>query len=235
MLLQTVFIALIFLIGSSAQNTSSATFGLFGHGNCPPDGFDSLSEFDFADFVSTSRWYSIQQRPVRAQPLSGFYCVYAEYELARFCPFCLGRPKITVFNRALRNSVTGSETSVNFRAIVSRPRRHPARALVAPRFLPIGLFPYLSNYWVIDAGTYDDIVNNVPRPSGPPYEWAIITTGRPRDEGNSSYCYTESGMWMFARDPNPSEEIQTAIRARATDLGLDVTQWVAVEHDGCVY
>lgn len=213
----------------SSQNATTATFG----GSCPPDGFDSLNEFDFDAFIS-ERWYSIQQKEVRYQPRSQFFCVYAEYALADFCPLCFGRPKITVFNRALKGGVDGEERSVNFRAVVPFPRRHPARANVGPRFLPLAL-SRSTNYWVIDAGTYTGIVNGDPSPSTGPYDWAIITTGEPKREGADGKCYTRGGMWIFARDPDRSAGEIQAIRDRAEDLGLDVTQLLPVEHEGCIY
>ncbi len=213
----------------SSQNTSTTFLGR----NCPPDGFDSLNEFDFEEFIS-ARWYSIEQKEVLYQPLSQFYCVYADYELADFCPFCLGRPKITVFNSARKGSVTGEVRSVNFRAVVPFPRRHPARANVGPRFLPLGL-SRSTNYWVVDAGSYDDILVDEPRPSGVPYEWAIITTGRPNREGDDGNCYTRGGMWIFARNSEPGPAVIEAVRNRATELGLDVSQLLPVEHVGCVY
>lgn len=213
----------------SSQNASTTFLG----GSCPPDGFDSLNEFDFDEFIS-ARWYSIQQKEVRYQPSSQFYCVYAEYDIADFCPLCFGRPKITVFNRALKGSVTGEERSVNFRAVVPFPQRHPARASVGPRFLPLAL-SRSTNYWVIDAGTDEGIVANDPSPSTGPYDWAIITTGKPKREGAGGKCYTRTGMWIFHREALPDPAVIDAIRNRASDLGLDVTQLLPVEHDGCVY
>lgn len=213
----------------SSQNISTSFVG----GSCPGDGFDSLNEFDFGEFIS-ARWYSIQQKETWYLPTSQFYCVYAEYEPADVCPFCFGRPKVTVFHRSLRNSVTGSERTVDFRAVVPFPDRHPARAYVGRKFVPLALFAS-TNLWIIDAGTYDDVINNVPSPSGAPYEWALVTAGRPNREGENGTCFTRGGMWIIARDPQPTQAVIDATRARADTLGLDVSQLLPVQYAGCVY
>ena len=205
----------------------------FGSANCPPEGFDSMDSLDLQSFIS-ERWYSIKQKEVIYQPLSQFYCVFAEYAiLDDFCLSCFGRPQISVYNQALRGSTSGTKNFVNFKAIVTFPNSHPARAFVGPRFLPIGLFPF-TNYWVVDAGTDQDILDGKEN-TGTQYDWAIITTGSPNREGNDEKCYTSGGMWIFSRSPTPPQNVVDAIEARATSLGLDVSQLLPVEHDSCTY
>lgn len=223
----------ILSIFSLAADGASESRSLRPLKSCPPEGFDSRSEIDLDSFIS-ARWYSIKQKEVRYQPLDQFYCVYAEYERdTSFCLTCLGRPKIKVFNRALRGSVTGAERSVDFRAVFPFPDKHPARALVGPRFLPLSLIP-TTNYWVVAAGLYADVVAGNDS-TGTQYEWAIITTGTPKTEGTNGKCYTNSGMWIFARDPEPSTEIVAAIERKAEELGLDTSIWQPVAHAGCNY
>lgn len=120
-------------------------------------------------------------------------------------------------------SVNGSERTTNFRAVVPFPNRHPARVHVGRRFSPLAL-TLTTNYWGIDAGAYNDVVNGVPSPNGTPYEWALISAGRPNAEGADSNCFARRGMWMFTRDPEPSQAVTDAIRVRATDLGLEVSR-----------
>lgn len=210
--------------------------GVFSSRTCPPEGFDALGdEFSFESFIS-ARWYSIKQKEVSYQPASQFYCVYAEYRLINnLCLFCLGRPRINVFNRALRGSVDGEENSINLRAILPYPNRHPARAFVAFRFFPFGLIPF-TNYWVVAAGKYADVIaGNSTASTDDNYEWAIITTGKPNREGQDGKCFSRGGMWIFARDPVPPSEAIDAIEAKATEMGLDVTQLLPVEQATCDY
>lgn len=110
-----------------------------------------------------------------------------------FCPLCLERPTVTVFHRSLRESVSGSERIVDFRAIVPFPDRNPARAYVGRWFIPLG-FIAATNLWIIDAGTFTDVVNNLAGLIGTSYEWAIVTAGRPNREGENSTCYSRDGM-----------------------------------------
>jgi hypothetical protein len=223
-------LSLLTLTWVAAQDISTSAL----LGNCPPDDFDSLNEFDFGEFIS-ARWYSIQQKETWYLPTSQFYCVYAEYDVSDyFCPLCFERPKVSVFHRSLRESVSGSERTANFRAIVPFPGRHPARAYVGRRFIPLG-FIAAANLWIIDAGTYTDVVNNVASPIGAPYEWAIVTAGRPTRDGENETCYSRDGMWIIARTAQPSQEVIDAIRLRFSDLGLDVSQLLPVEHTGCAY
>lgn len=219
---------LLTFTGVFSQNASTSFF----NGSCPPDGFDSLNEFDIGNFIS-ARWYSIQQKETWYQPASELYCVYAEYALDDSCPFCFGRPTVSAYHSARSGGITGSERNITLKALVPFPERHPARACVSREYFPLVLVPN-ANLWIIDAGTYIDVVNNNPSYSGTPYEWAIITTGPPSREGANGTCYTR-GMWMITRDPDPLQEAIDAIRERAFDLGLDVSQWLSVVQSGCVY
>jgi lipocalin len=217
-----------------------ATFTLLAlhgvSGVCPPDDFDSLDSFDLASYGG--RWYSIKQIVTTYQPKSQFYCVYAEYEVLSRCFLCGNKDGISVFNRALRRSVKGWRTTVHFRAVV-QSESQPARAFVGPWFLPFWLIGG-TNYWVVAAGTYDDLLNKVDS-TGTDYEWAIITTGPIDQEGDidqesgNTLCYADGGMWMFSREAVPSQDVIDAIDAKALDMGLDTSKWLPVEQAGCRY
>ena len=86
---------------------------------CPPTNFDSLRNFDFDSFI-VDRWYSIQQLPVTFQPLSQFYCVYADYTKVTtkswYCQIfkCEDPPSIKIFNSARTGSINGNVGSITF-------------------------------------------------------------------------------------------------------------------------
>jgi len=231
LILAILFLLSYFVTAQNAldANNDAAAFGR----DCPPEGFDSLKEIDFASYIS-QRWYSIKQKVVSYQPRDQFYCVYAQYTLlSNFCLFCAGRPRINVFNRALKGSVTGEENKINLRAIIPNPKEHPARAFVAFPVFPLGLIPF-TNYWIVAAGTTADILNNVTS-TGTTYEWAIITTGKPSKKGNNGLCHSDGGMWIFSRTPTLSSDIVAAIERKAVSMGLDTSQWLPVTQQGCSY
>jgi hypothetical protein len=207
---------------------------------CPPDGFGALENFDVNSYVS-ARWYIQKQIPVSYQPLDEFYCVTADYSIdKRFCLFCNFGVVIAISNRARKNSVTGTPQggpSRFFRGIVRRPNRKEAKVTVSAfgaQFLP------RSNYWVVAAGTYQDVLQNITS-TGTKYEWAIITGGSPTKEGAKGKCLPDPGfadflgMWMFTRDAVPSAAVIAAIERYADSMGLDTTAWLPVKQEGCVY
>jgi lipocalin len=215
------------------EDYSSRILQWGGSDNCPPDDFDSRDSFDLTSFIS-ERWYNIKQKVTRYQPEGLFHCIYTEFDLfSSFCFFCGNKRRISVFNRALRDNVDGREFSVNFGAIVPRPNNEPARFFVGPRFLPFWLIP-LTNYWVVAAGTYADVVAG-DESTGTDYEWAIVTAGPPNQEGDNDLCYSSAGMWILARDPEPSSLQIAAIEAKAVSLGLDIGKMRKVEQAGCDY
>jgi len=212
---------------------------------CPPEGFDALKEFDLESYISAP-WYIQRQIPVAYQPVESLYCVRAEYfEDSSFCLSCNDKPRVIINNSANRGSVDGEQIGGDggnrlFRGIVRDPENEPAK-------ISVGYFADIltqrSTYWVVAAGTYDDLpLLDGETSNGNMYEWAIVTGGSPTKEGKDGKCLPDpgllnfAGMWMFTRDATPSEEVVSAIDQYASKtLGLDTTAWLPVEQEGCVY
>ena len=106
---------------------------------CPPSNFDSMADFNFDGFIE-DRWYSMKQLEVIYQPITQFYCVYADYEKistkSLWCRVfgCTDPPSITVFNSARRQSVDGRVTSIKFEGTLTG--ESSSKAKVSPRFTP---------------------------------------------------------------------------------------------------
>ena len=217
---------------------ASAMIGTLAQTTCPPTNFDALSEFNLDEYIA-ERWYSLKQIVVPYQPLSQFYCVYADYAKVTTKSYrcqifrCTDKPTISVFNSARRRSVNGNVNKIRFQATVTDPSNNPAKALVIPSFIP-SLFRRGSNYWVVAAGTWADLVGISVQPSGETYDWAIITTNQPTNKGTSG-CYSNGGMWLFSRTTTPPPGAIDAIENVAQKLGLDTDKWLPVEHNGCTY
>jgi lipocalin len=232
-------------IPSFSQNDASVQKGqqrsLFFSGSdiCPPPGFDAKSDFDIDLYLG--RWYVQKQIPVAYQTVDQFYCVTATYSKDRgFCLFCNFSPRIDILNRARQDRVDGEKLGGPnrfFRGIIRRPRRDPAK-------ITVGFFSQFlvrSNYWVVAAGLYSDILlgqQTVDITSN--YEWAIITGGAPKKEGANGKCKPSPGllnflgMWLFVRDPTPAAGVVEAIELYAnTTLGLDTT--VSVFNESSMY
>jgi lipocalin len=209
---------------------------------CPPSGFDAVDTLDLSRFVG-DRWYSIRQLPVNFQPEDQFNCVFAQYSIlespytARCRLFgCTDPDSITVFNSARDGSTSGRPVSVNFRAILPDADTEPAKANVGPRFIPNFVRGSRTNYWVAAVGQYNELPTLSLEPASDQYEWAIITTGPPESVGtDTTKCYSNGGMWFFSRRPVPPVGYVEAMTTIATDLGLDASVLLPVNHDGCDY
>ena len=206
---------------------------------CPQAGFDAVKDFDIERFVG-DRWYSIRQLPVVYQPEDQFNCVFAKYDLItrkslRCTLFgCEDPPSISVFNSARDGSTTGEPVSVNFVATIPDAETNPAKAFVAPGFIP-NFLRKSSNYWVVGVGTYNELPGLELEPESSSYQYAIITTGEPNVQSDNSKCYSSGGMWFFSRIPVPPNGYLEAMEGLATNLGLDPAVLKPVNQTGCDY
>jgi hypothetical protein len=72
------------------------------------------------------------------------------------------------------------------------------------------------------------------------YNWALVSGGLPKNEGQDGYCKTgeginNSGLWIFTREKMASPETIDAIRGIAKGLGYDTSVLLPVDQDGCLY
>jgi hypothetical protein len=98
---------------------------------------------------------------------------------------------------------------------------------------PLSLIPF-TNYWVVAAGTYEDLLNGVDS-TGTTYDWAIIMAGQPNQEGENDLCYSSGGVWILSHDPVPSTEVIGIIDAKALSMDLDTSEWLPAEQAGAVF
>jgi lipocalin len=206
---------------------------------CPPEGFDAVQAFDIEKFVG-ERWYSIRQLPVIYQPENQFNCVFAQYDLVSRkslrCLFsgCSNPPSISVFNSARDGSTTGRPVSVNFVATIPNAETEPAKAFVAPGFVP-NFLRRSTNYWVAAVGTYNELPGLEAEPASSVYQFALITSGEAGVLSKNSKCYSSGGMWFFSRLPVPPNGFIEAMEGIATNLGLDPAVLKPVNQTGCNY
>ena len=209
---------------------------------CPPSGFDGVSPFSLADYVSRP-WFivqqasrSAQQRALAADCLSkspnsyqsadALHCVRAEYRFVRGSSAAL-----QVFNQGRVGSVSGPLEDPNLRlikAVVVDARK--GKLKVGPTFLPTSLY---GPYWVVAAGPA-------------PYEWAVISGGPPTVAGSTPGTCTNvhggsffqgngEGLWLFSRQPQPNASFVQMVRAAAAAKGFDLSVLVDVPQSGCSY
>lgn len=195
---------------------------------CPPPGYDSVQNFDVADYISAP-WYSQLQAVNSYQAKDELYCVRANYTETRPPKFSKAKKELIVDNYARRGAVDGRETSEGFtlRASITNVSE-PSKLVVGPRFLPVRL---RGDYWVVAVG-------------GSPYEWAIITGGPPTQRGKGGGCVgaresfwnrngNGEGLWLFTRAPMASTELKAKMVAQAKSLGLDTSVLLPVTQAGC--
>ncbi|KAJ1629254.1 hypothetical protein T492DRAFT_1118418 [Pavlovales sp. CCMP2436] len=72
------------------------------------------------------------------------------------------------------------------------------------------------------------------------YNWAIVSGGPPRVQSND-FCMTgtidvnDVGFWLLHREPEPPAEVVAEMRAKATELGYDVSVLEKVHQRNCVF
>jgi lipocalin len=210
---------------------------------CPPVGFDAKKNFNSTKYIG-DRWYSLKELPVFYLPVSRLYCVFADYGVdTRKSPSCFlfGRvvgcrdpPAISIFNSARDQSTTGKVVSGNLKGTIPDAKNEPAKIYVGlqnqPNFLRRG-----TNYWVVAAGTYNELPGLATEADSPIYQWAIITAGSPGQVGNNGRCYSRGGVWFFSREPTAPDGALAAIENIAIGLGLDTSSLKPVTQQGCTY
>ena len=231
MVLTRVFafaLAAVAALAPSAQATS-----------CPPQGFDAKQAFNPAKFFD-GRWFPLKQLPVAYQPEDQLFCVSADYKIEK-TNLCQLRGcddiVVRVFNAANTGGVNGPRNSAQLNGVIKDPAS-PSKASVGPSFLP-DLF--YGPYWVVEAGTYDDLLAGKQVFEGEKYEWAIISVGAPTVErpngclpGTGS-ALDPRGLWLFSRKAIVPEVNLKALEALAAAKGFDVSALKTVTHEGCTY
>lgn len=208
---------------------------------CPPPGFDAIPELDFEGYIE-ARWYSIAQVPVSYQPIEQLYCVYVQYSKVRrprslLCRIfgCTDPITFEVFNSAREDSPTGREITVRFEGTITDGENYPARVFVGYPLIPRPLRRG-SNYWIVAAGKFNDLVDTVPA-SDFVYDYALISGGPPSDVGTKTDdgCYNDSGMWLLSKVPFPPDGVMDAIGNVARGLGIAFDEFAMVQHENCEY
>lgn len=194
---------------------------------CPPPGFDSVADFNVADYISAP-WYIQKQAEISYQPANMLYCVRANYtETAPVYPG--SKLELIVDNYAREGSVSGSDQSGSALTLAAsiKDLSDPSKLVVGPTFLPV---IFRGPYWVVAT-------------SEQPYQWAIVSGGPPTVQGNDGCKNAEpslfnangngEGLWLFTRDPVASEETVSMLVDTAKHLGFDTSVLLPVEQKGC--
>ena len=205
--------------------------------SCPPKNFEARKTLDIDSYIS-KLWYPQKAAPViYARGTS--YCSVVQYTRDDDCKFLCGKkPRINVRNRGLDGSITGSLNDARLKASVPNPDRAPAKIRVGfPQ-----RFVRRTNYWVIAAGTYVDVLaGNHTEATDEVYDWALISGGKPVRKSNGKCIagrlgrFDTRGLWIFARDPLPPAGVVEAVEAIASDMGLDTSTMLTNVHEGCTY
>ena len=208
--------------------------------SCPPKDFKARPSLNLTTYIS-ALWYPQRSAPV-IYAMGKSYCSVVKYTADDSCTCFCGDdiPRIDVRNRGLDGSITGSLNDASLKAMVPNPNTSPAKIRVGfpQRFLTP------ANYWVVDAGRYEAIIDGThdsTTAGNDIYDWAIISGGSP-DRSSNGKCiagifrqFDTRGLWIFARDPFPPAGAVVAIAAYAASLGLDTESMITVEHEGCTY
>merc|ERR1711972_1251545 len=184
--------------------------------SCPPQGFDSIQNFDLAMYASKP-WYIQQQAVTRYLPKQQNYCVSATYTVLEKKTL-LGYD-VKVHNIAYeQNGNIHDSGDLIYAKIVDAKT---GKLEVAPYFLPT----FLSGaYWVID---YDENEG-----------YALVSGGKPTIAGQGGLCRTGTGvngagLWIFTRQQSRNEALVQKVRQIAESKGFDLRVLNDVEQSNC--
>ncbi|GMH39968.1 hypothetical protein BSKO_07872 [Bryopsis sp. KO-2023] len=221
--------------------------GLFcGNSKCPPEGFDSVKDFDVRKYISAP-WYIQEQMTNSYQRKNSLFCVRAKYELVDDGDITKG---LRVFNYANIDKVNGEpmgaastdddQSFTELRALLP-DESVPSKLKVGPKFLVDTLGQTVAetlfgNYWVVAVGESEDEELG--------YDWAIVSGGPPKVETDDG-CRTGReffngvqvngvGLWLFSRKEVDPEGTKV-MREKARELGFDLSVLLPVEQKGCKY
>jgi lipocalin len=184
---------------------------------CPPEGFETVENFDISSFIS-GKWYIQQQMPTQYLPVSQNYCVEADY--ARKGKSVFGWD-IQVHNLAEEKDGTRHDSGSFLCAKVVNEARGQLK--VGPCFLPPWLPRAAGPYWVV---AFDNAKG-----------YALISGGAPTVEGENG-CRTgsgvnDAGLWIFTRARKRDDAVIAEVRAIAGAKGFDLSVLNDVDQTAC--
>jgi len=207
-----------------------AYFGLdIAFGQCPPDDFTTVSNFNFDSFFSEP-WFSRMQEPGSyVEPENSLYCVRNVYRWQDRSKIPITRPALIFTYEGLAcrfitsnvGSVDGSPREVLLQAVVERP----GRGIMKNGGTSEPAYSYIPNMtWVVAAGGDGG------------YDWAVLSRGEPTQNGSEpGTCQVEgNGLWLWTRDPQSESQLEAAKEA-AENKGYDLSVLKMVDQDGCDY
>eukprot|EP00581_Thalassiosira_minuscula_P007777 CAMPEP_0183702262 /NCGR_PEP_ID=MMETSP0737-20130205/423_1 /TAXON_ID=385413 /ORGANISM="Thalassiosira miniscula, Strain CCMP1093" /LENGTH=244 /DNA_ID=CAMNT_0025928839 /DNA_START=25 /DNA_END=759 /DNA_ORIENTATION=+ len=209
---------------------------------CPPARYAPKSSFDPTSYISKP-WYSVKQLPVTFQGTGTFSCTRANYtqitgkDFGCIISFSCNKLRISVENQSRTGGVDGTVNNAQLYGLVADPAI-PSQLTVTPPFLPTWLFG--PNYWVLDAGTYSDLLDEERDPESTKYEWALISGG-PAGTVSNGKCITgegpfnSNGFWYFSSQPVPPTGVIEKLDELAESYGIDISVLLPVNQEGCVY
>jgi lipocalin len=199
-----------------------AGFAVSGSSGCRT--VSPLPNLDLGEYTRAS-WYIQEQQITCYQPLKDLNCVVATYDVdkSRTVPFFSGTV-VSVFNYAqtpdgkpMGSYVDASGKRKGTTLCAREPdAKSPAKLEVAPCFLPNFL---AGDYWVVAAGGLD----------AGQYDWAVVSAGQPTVQYPDG-CTTKetgingSGLWLFTREKDATDEMLGAARQAAADLGFTLSR-----------
>ena len=130
---------------------SLAICGSTKKSNCPPEGFNTIKDFDVTQYMGT--WHAQAQSVTSYLPKNRNYCVQAIYDLKN-------KETVAIDNYSNEGEVNGKISGGNFEANIP-DLKNPSKLRVGPTWLPNF---FKGPYWLVYAekdqsGVYSCIFN----------------------------------------------------------------------------
>ena len=183
--------------------------------SCPPDGFDSVSDFNLDGFLG-KRWYVQQQMETKYFPKSQNRCVYNDYAYRK--------KRLLGYELVVHNYVQdvhpphkAHDSSKVCAKILDRAR---GKFRMAPCLMPPAAG---APFWII---AYDEATG-----------YALVSGGPPKIAAESG-CMTgsgakDAGLWILTSKQQRDDAVVQKVRAIATQKGFDLSVLNDVEQNDC--
>ena len=213
--------ALLSVAAFSATSASAST------GSCPPANFQTKQNFSPQDYF-TKKWYGVAQQPVKNQEEDLLNCITATYQIEG--------ETVKVYNTARRGGVNGPLVDVNLVA------KTPDAAVPSKAVVGFPGFPFADSlYWVVEAGSFGDLLNGKTTFEGTQYDWALVSAGAPEVDTGAG-CVpgvgtknNTQGFWLLSSKPLLSAEESSKLADLVKAKGFDRSYLLPVAHEGCKY
>jgi hypothetical protein len=192
--------------------------------SCPPAGFTSKLNLNPSVYFAGA---GFTLKMVTVGNPAPVFCDFGELSHTTNATDGTIRPRVVISSNSV--SVSGPRTGLALNGKIPDPKK-PGQTMLS-------LGPNNIPYWVIEAGSFEDLLAGKTTFTSEKYDWVITATGGPPTTKTAGGCLPPAGMALriVSTKPKVSAEVETKLLALAKSKGYDVSALVTIPHEGCTY